>query len=58
MKKSIMDRISRKKMSRRRMKNCGDTKGRGRTAELFNTPFNRVEEKATGDNRHLSVKTL
>lgn len=45
-------------MSRRRMKNCGDTKGRGRTAELFNTPFIREEEKATGDNRHLSVKTL
>lgn len=57
MKKSIMDRISRKKMSKRRMKNCGDTKGRGRT-ELFNTPFISEEEKAMGNNRHLSVKTL
>lgn len=47
MKKSMMDRISRKKMSRRRMKNCGDTKGRERTAELLNTPFISEEENTT-----------
>lgn len=47
MKKSMMDRISRKKMSRRRIKNCGNTKGRERAAELFNTPFISEEENTS-----------
>lgn len=45
MKKSMIDRISRKKMSRSRIKNCGDTKWRVKTNEPLNSSFISTVQK-------------